>query len=149
QHASDAGPGGGAHGGRGTAMQDWVGAALYDAAYWLCMTAMTLGFSLRLEGRRRIPATGPVLLLSNHQSWIDPVLVGVAVPHRHLTLLARKTLFANPMFARFIRTFNAVPVDQEGFAREGLRTVLERLQAGGVVLIFPEGERSWDGRMQP
>jgi 1-acyl-sn-glycerol-3-phosphate acyltransferase len=109
---------------------------------------MTLGFSLRTEGMQHIPPAGPALLIANHQSYLDPILVGLAA-RRHLCYLARRSLFDHPVFALLIRSLNAVPIEQEGFAREGLRVILGQLKAGKAVLVFPEGERTHDGAMQP
>ncbi len=119
----------------------------YDACY--CLTAATcqLAFGLRAEGMRHVPKAGPALLIANHQSFIDPVLIGIAA-HRRLHYLARKTLFKHPLLARLLTSFNSVPVDQEGFAREGLVTLIRLLGEGRAVLLFPEGERSWKGNVQ-
>jgi 1-acyl-sn-glycerol-3-phosphate acyltransferase len=129
-------------------MQQCLSDAWYDAAFSFSMAAMTLGFSLRMEGRQRIPRTGPVLLIANHQCWFDPVVVSMAAPRR-LYPLARKTLFANRVLGWLIGSLGATPVDQEGIAKEGLKTVLSELKAGRAVLIFPEGQRTWDGNLQP
>jgi 1-acyl-sn-glycerol-3-phosphate acyltransferase len=88
-----------------------------------------------------------VLLIANHQSFLDPLCVGLASV-RHLHYLARKTLFNNPAFGLLLRVVNCVPIDQEGVGVEGIRNILARLGAGHPVLVFPEGERSPDGRMQ-
>jgi 1-acyl-sn-glycerol-3-phosphate acyltransferase len=68
---------------------------------------------------------------------------------RHVSYLARKTLFKNPHFARLLTSYRSVPIDQEGVGKEGIKNILEHLKAGRAVLVFPEGERSGDGRMQP
>jgi 1-acyl-sn-glycerol-3-phosphate acyltransferase len=94
-----------------------------------------------------VPKTGPALVIANHQSFIDPVLIGVAA-HRRLCYLARKTLFKHRILAQLMTSFNAFPVDQEGFAREGLVTLIRLLHDGQAVLLFPEGERSWKGNVQ-
>jgi 1-acyl-sn-glycerol-3-phosphate acyltransferase len=120
----------------------------YDFWYGFTFTALTFGFSYRMEGRRNIPRTGPALLIANHQSWFDPILVGLASP-RYLCFLARKTLFKSRALSWIMRSLNTAAVDQEGFAREGLKTVLDQFQAGRAVLIFPEGERCLDGQMHP
>jgi 1-acyl-sn-glycerol-3-phosphate acyltransferase len=112
------------------------------------MAALTLGFSMRVRGMRHVPRRGPVLFIANHQSYLDPVLVGLAV-RRHLCYLARKTLFEHPAFAWLIRMLNAVPIDQEGTGIEGLRVTLQLLQAGRAVIVYPEGERTPDGAMRP
>jgi 1-acyl-sn-glycerol-3-phosphate acyltransferase len=114
----------------------------------LCNAVFTLGFSLRIEGGRRIPRRGPALIIANHQSFFDPLLIGVATT-RELDFLARESLFDNPFFARLIRALNAVPIDQEGMSKEGIRSVLRRLEAGRAVVIFPEGTRTEDGKLQP
>ncbi len=95
-----------------------------------------------------MPTTGPALLIANHQSFFDPPLVGL-VAKRPLVYLARKTLFRNRFFSAFIRSLNAVPIDQEGVGKEGIRTIAEQLQLGRPVLVFPEGERTHNGSLGP
>jgi 1-acyl-sn-glycerol-3-phosphate acyltransferase len=93
----------------------------------------------------RIPATGPVVLLANHESHLDPVLVGVAT-RRPISYLARKSLFQGP-FGRLIRSVNAIPLDREGVGIAGLREVIHRLREGEATLVFPEGTRTHDGQL--
>jgi len=119
-------------------MADRLSFLWYEFNYAVTWAALTLAFSLRIEGGRNIPAHGPVLLIANHESFIDPLAIGLA-SRRHLHFLARKTLFRNRTFGNYLRSVNVVPVDQEGVAKEGLKTVLEHLQAGQAVLVFPEG----------
>jgi 1-acyl-sn-glycerol-3-phosphate acyltransferase len=122
--------------------------AWYDLTYLATMTGLSWAFSLRTEGWRNVPATGPALLLANHQSFLDPPTIGVAA-RRRVNFLARKTLFNNPVFGRLISSLRATPIDQEGFARDGLKTILEQLKKGEAVLVFPEGERTPHGEMLP
>lgn len=118
----------------------------YDTVHVVGMAAFTLGFSYRFAGTRNMPTSGPALVIANHQSFVDPWIVGMAVK-RHLTYLARKTLFKNRFFAALIRSVNAVPIDQEGVGKEGIRAVLDVLDKGQAVLVFPEGSRTPDGQM--
>jgi cytidylate kinase len=111
-------------------------------------TLFTLGFSVRLQGKRNMPWTGPALVIANHQSFLDPLLVGL-VARRPLVYLARKTLFRNRWFAAMIRSLNAVPIDQEGIGLDGVRTVLEQLKLGKAVVMFPEGARTEDVPIVP
>jgi 1-acyl-sn-glycerol-3-phosphate acyltransferase len=120
---------------------------MYEIGHWASLIGLTWGFNYRYEGRRNVPKTGPALLLANHQSFFDPSIVGCAA-RRHLCYLARKTLFRG-WFGALIRRVNAVPVDQEGVAKEGLKTILEQLKVGQAVLVFPEGERTATGEVQP
>jgi len=109
--------------------------------------ASWLFFRIRYSGVDNIPREGPVLLVSNHQSHLDPPLIGAGVP-RTVSYLARKTLFSNQFFSRLIRSYGAIPLDLEnplGGLKEGLR----RLRCGDAVLIFPEGTRSPDGEIHP
>ncbi|HEV3255552.1 MAG TPA: lysophospholipid acyltransferase family protein [Gemmataceae bacterium] len=128
--------------------EGWLASLWYDSVFLASMTGFTLGFSLRTEGMEHVPVAGPALLIANHQSYLDPPLVGLAA-RRHLRFLARKTLFGHAVFARLIRSLNAVPIDQEGLGLEGLRVILHHLKAGEAVLVFPEGERTHDGQLQP
>jgi 1-acyl-sn-glycerol-3-phosphate acyltransferase len=129
-------------------MYPWYYRPWYDFYWWLSLTTLTIGSSLRIEGHKYVPSRGPALLIANHQSFLDPIMVGLA-SSRRLCFLARKTLFDNRLFGWFLRSLNAVPIDQQGFAREGLKTILEQLQAGQAVLVFPEGERTPHGKMLP
>jgi 1-acyl-sn-glycerol-3-phosphate acyltransferase len=130
-------------------MQDWLTEPWYEFAYWVTGIAYTLGFSLRVAGGRNVPRRGPALLIANHQSFLDPVAVGLAA-RRHVDYLARKSLFDNnPFLGKLLASYNVIPVNQDGFARDGLKAILEQLQAGRAVLIFPEGNRTEDGHMQP
>jgi 1-acyl-sn-glycerol-3-phosphate acyltransferase len=126
----------------------WQSYLWFESCYWLSATVMTLGFSLRTQGQQHIPRRGPALLIANHQSYMDPILVGLAV-RRHPVFLARQSLFRYRPLAWLMRSLHAVPVNQEGFAREGLKKILEQLKAGRLVGVFPEGERTCDGWMSP
>jgi 1-acyl-sn-glycerol-3-phosphate acyltransferase len=129
-------------------MPDWLSDAWYDFNYSAIWVAFQFGWSYRSVGWHNVPQRQPVLVVANHQSFIDPLLVGLAV-RRRFTYLARKTLFHNPIFGGYLRSVRCVPVDQEGVAKEGLKATIEKLKEGNAVLIFPEGNRTPDGRMQP
>jgi len=128
-------------------MPQWFKRLFWEATRLTSFTALLLGWSYRVAGRRHIPPTGAVLLIANHQSFFDPPLIGISA-WRHLSFLARKTLFRNRFFAWLIDTLNAVPVDQEGVGKEGIKTVLQQLEAGHAVVVFPEGERTTDGDLR-
>ena len=127
---------------------DWLSYLLYEGTYWLSAMSFVLGWSLRTDGMHNVPGRGPVLFISNHQSFLDPLLIGLAV-RRHLHFLSRKSLFRFPVFAWLIRRLNAVPIDQEGSGIEGLKVTLRLLKEGRAMVVFPEGERTYDGAIHP
>jgi 1-acyl-sn-glycerol-3-phosphate acyltransferase len=126
----------------------FLSAIFYSISSWICSIILMLLFGLRVTGLRWWPRRGPALLIANHQSFLDPVAIGCGRP-RHLHYLARKTLFDNWLLAWFLRRYNCVPIDQEGIGIEGIRNITARIAAGHAVLVFPEGERTHDGQLQP
>jgi 1-acyl-sn-glycerol-3-phosphate acyltransferase len=109
---------------------------------------MTLLFQLRVEGRHHLQADGGAMLLSSHQSVMDPVLVGLMDNH-FVSYLARHTLFKSRLFALLIRVLNAIEIDRERGGLSGLKEMLKRLKQGDRVLLFPEGTRTVDGNISP
>lgn len=91
---------------------------------------------------------GPVILASNHESYLDPPLVG-SVADRAIFFLARKTLLEGWFFGWLLPKLNVIPVDQEGGDRSALKALIRILKAGEGTLVFPEGERTDDGRLRP
>ena len=113
---------------------------LYAILKPLTVVVMRLAFGLRSRGTEHVPAKGPVLLVANHVSFLDPPLVGGASP-RPLTFLAKAELFRVPLFGGLIRRLNAQPLRREGGDAGALRTALRVLKSGGALLVFPEGTR--------
>src|SRR5262245_5312129 len=120
----------------------------YDALRVLCRTVAVWLYGLRVEGRERWPESGGGLICSNHQSMVDPPLVGLTCPRR-MNYFARATLFRVPGLKQLITFLDAIPIDREGGGLAGLKETLRRLKAGELVLIFPEGTRSHDGQVAP
>ena len=86
-----------------------------------------------------------MIIGANHISYLDPVFICCTLK-RMVVGLARESVFHAPVVGGALRSWNAIPVDQEGTGR-GLKTFLTRLLAGDVVMMFPEGERSRTGQI--
>src|SRR5947199_1535145 len=120
----------------------------YRCGWLFCRFTFATYFHWRVYHPERVPLTGPVILAANHASFLDPPLVGAGVK-REINYLARESLFRSPVSGAVLRAVNCVPVDRDGGGAAGLRAILERLLAGGGIILFPEGTRTRDGNLQP
>jgi 1-acyl-sn-glycerol-3-phosphate acyltransferase len=120
---------------------------LYRALKPLAVAVMRLGFRMEVRGREHVPLSGPLLLVSNHVSVLDPPFVGGAAP-RDLYFLAKEELFDIPVLGRLIRGLNARPVKRDGSDSRALKMSLRLLAEGRALLIFPEGTRGVEGRLR-
>ncbi len=120
----------------------------YRIGWTLFRLTYAVYFRWRVCNPERVPLTGPAILASNHASFIDPPLVGSALK-RDINYLARESLFRYPGIGWLLRSWQAVPVDRDGGGAKGLKAILDRLLAGGAIILFPEGTRTRDGKLQP
>lgn len=107
-----------------------------------------LYFRVRFEGVEHVPRTGPLLIVANHVSYADPVLITIPI-RRPIHYLAWDRFFRIPVFGLLIRGLRAFPVNLDEPDPQAVRTIIRLLRAGAAVLIFPEGGRSPDGGVQP
>lgn len=121
---------------------------LYRICRWIFRFVFRWIFCWRIYHVERIPKEGPVILASNHASYIDPPLVGAA-SSRPVVFLARESLFRSALSNWFLRRIHAVPLDRDGTTSKGLKTTVDALKRNQVLLIFPEGTRSPDGGLLP
>lgn len=104
---------------------------------------------LTVEGRSNVPLEGPFVLIANHQSVLDPMLVQAHCP-RDVYSFAKSTQFSSGAVSRWLLPrINAIPARRYRIDPQVVRTALRLLDRGEVVGIYPEGERSWDGALQP
>jgi len=128
--------------------RSWLKRLWYDFLWAVCAVAGVFVFRMRVRNAHFLPSEGGALILSNHQSNLDPMVVAVAC-RRRLNFLARKNLFESAGFGRLIESLDAIPIDRDGSGLSGLKETLRRLKRGEAVLIFPEGTRSSDGAVAP
>ncbi|OGW62883.1 MAG: hypothetical protein A2V83_08325 [Nitrospirae bacterium RBG_16_64_22] len=111
----------------------------------LRLTAAVL-FRLRVRGRENIPDAGGAIIAANHASYLDPPLVGVSMG-RQLRYMAAEELFRVPVFGPLIRSVGSFPVKRGEDDRSALREAVRQLKQGHLLLVFPEGTRSFDGEL--
>lgn len=115
----------------------------------LCGLWFKLFYRLRITGRENLPLTGPVLIISNHQSYLDPIIIGLATGKRPAHMLARSNLF-KPFFMNWLlKSLNGVPVDRGTADLASMRRCIEVLKDGMSLALFPEGTRTEDGAVLP
>ena len=102
---------------------------------------------IQLEGIQHIPTDGPLIIVPNHVTFADPVLVWLPI-HLRVHFMAWDALFKIPGFSWVIRRLRAFPVQLESADPRSTREAVRLLQTGQSVMIFPEGGRSPDGRLQ-
>jgi 1-acyl-sn-glycerol-3-phosphate acyltransferase len=120
----------------------------YRCGWRFFRAVFALYFRWRVFNPERVPITGPVILASNHASYIDPPLVGAGV-RRQINYLARDSIFRIPILAAILRSWDVVPVDRDGGTGRGLKEILTRLEQGGAIILCPEGTRSRHGELNP
>jgi 1-acyl-sn-glycerol-3-phosphate acyltransferase len=117
---------------------------LYAILKTLTRWLARLWFRIEARGAEHVPRTGPLLVVTNHSSVLDPPLVGAMTP-RPLFYMAKAELFRIPLFGRLIRAVNARPVRRGASDPTALREALRILEGGGGLLVFPEATRGPEG----
>ena len=130
-----------------------------EGSGWLQVFLWTLGkvflqffsvlcFHVRVAGRENVPAKGAALLVTNHQSMLDPWMIGIAL-HRQIHFMARESLFKGGLGQYIFETTNAFPVRRGRADSTAVREAIRRLQCGYLLNLFPEATRTFDGTIGP
>jgi len=104
-------------------------------------------YRVRVYELKNFPQRDRLLICSNHQSYLDPLILGITCP-RPVNYLGRKNLLRFPIFGWFLRFNDAIPIDRDRNALSGIKETLRRLKRGESVVMFPEGTRTTDGEVQ-
>ncbi len=121
---------------------------VYNISRLLLRVVLRLWFGFRVDGREHEPATGPVVIVSNHLSDLDPLIVGSALKRR-VGFMAKQELFEVPGVRWWVSACGAFPVRRGEPDRQALRTAMHLLEGGGVLVMFPEGTRGTTRELRP
>lgn len=120
---------------------------VYRAIMWIVQPVYAVFYRVRIVGREHLPRTGPVLIASNHASFLDIPLVARAAAPRHVGFIARDSLANSRVLSFVMRQCGVVLIRRGSSDRAALRLAAEHMHHGDVVAIFPEGTRTADGRL--
>jgi 1-acyl-sn-glycerol-3-phosphate acyltransferase len=122
--------------------------ALWKLAQILVRVSSSVLLDLKVYGRENVPLEGGALMISNHQSYLDPAILGAQL-WRPMSYLAKSELWKNPIFGALITSLNAFPVRQGAGDTGAIKETISRLKEGHLLNIFPEGSRTEDGELLP
>jgi 1-acyl-sn-glycerol-3-phosphate acyltransferase len=117
---------------------------LYSIIRLLAFLILKIIFGIKVFGKNYIPKKGGFILASNHVSYLDPVVLGVACPRR-LNFMARDDLFCNPLSVWLLSRVGAFPVKKNSADPSAIKEAMRRLKHAEPLLLFPEGSRSFEG----
>lgn len=126
---------------------DILSRIFYVIVIYLIAIFARLFFRVRVSGAENIPTSGGVIVAANHVSCLDiPLLAHSLI--RPANFIAKKELFTIPVLGTLLRLLGAIPIDREKPDRSALREITKKLNSGNVVVIYPEGTRSLNGKLQ-
>ena len=105
-------------------------------------------FGFEVKGRENIPERGPFIIVANHVSYGDPVVMGVAFNNVQVAFVAKKELFELPFVGGWLRSLGCISIKRWSGSSKPLKRSLKKIKEGSVLGMFPEGTRSFDGRLQ-
>ena len=122
---------------------------MYGLSHYILLVMSDAFFRGEVAGLEHLPRTGGFLVAANHQSHLDPPLIGAQVP-RQMCAFARKTLWKPGFGSWWMDAVGCIPVDRDGGSDiQALKRVIRALSDGKVLIVFPEGTRSPNGALQP
>ncbi|MCK4873815.1 MAG: 1-acyl-sn-glycerol-3-phosphate acyltransferase [Phycisphaerales bacterium] len=126
------------------------GGFVYRTMWLVTYAILTAIYGLRALHRDRLPMHGPCLILANHQSFLDPVMIGLSIRQRAMCFLARVGLMSGGgLWSKYLLALNCIAIDTSRGDTKAMKACLSLLDQGAAVLVFPEGSRSHHGQVEP
>lgn len=125
----------------------WLLRVWYHVVRATTVAYLAVVCGVRATGRKNVPQDGSSIIMANHASFYDTMVLGVSQV-RNIDFVARSGLFF-PGFGHFLRSVGAFPIQRDGGGAAGIKEMLKRLKQGSMVGLFPEGTRTPDGEIAP
>jgi 1-acyl-sn-glycerol-3-phosphate acyltransferase len=122
----------------------------YRVALGLCKPIVRLWGRLDVEGLEHVPAEGPVIIAGNHDSYWDPVVIGIAaIKRRQIRALSKSSLWKVKGFSKVLDGMGQIPIVRGTGDADALDRAISELRGGACIGIFPEGTRSLGRTLRP
>lgn len=120
----------------------------YDFGRVVCNFLLSIYFKLEISGYENLPNEDEgFIMISNHQSYLDPVLMGLRLKKRHLIFMAKDELFHIPILSAVIKKLGAFPVKRGSESKKAIEMAKKVVDDNKILALFPEGHRSKDGKL--
>ena len=133
---------------QGFSLQKAIQHLIYAASRLLCLGIARVAFRLRVEGKEFIPRAGAAICAANHVSFLDPIIIGVAIS-RPVHFMAKEELFRFRPFGWLLRQYNTFPVNRRRLDLQAINRAIRLLEQGELVVMFPEGTRGDGVQLRP
>lgn len=120
----------------------------YEVARVLATVALNTVLPVRYHHAERLAGEMPMIVIGNHQSWLDPVVMGFPIKKRQVTFMGKKELAANGLIRGILKEAGVILVDRHNTDMEAMRACMKALRGGEILGIFPEGTRHHEGVMR-
>ena len=120
----------------------------YEVARVLATVALNTVLPVRYHHAERLAGEMPMIVIGNHQSWLDPVVMGFPIKKRQVTFMGKKELAANGLIRGILKEAGVILVDRHNTDMAAMRACMKALRGGEILGIFPEGTRHHEGVMQ-
>ena len=115
---------------------------IYLASWILTVIVLKFNFKIKVFGKENVPSKGALIYVSNHESYLDPLLLGISLPfYKWFYFIAKKDLFDKQLKRWYLKKIHALPLDREGDVST-VKSVIKMLKSGKSFILFPEGTRS-------